>query len=390
MEAWWRFGDESYTEAVQRSFLQSYLAAFQRIEGWFSYDAGLMFMAYNQLIRGAGIAGDVLEIGVYHGLSSIAVAALRGPGRKLYAIDLFEELQSNEAYGSGASYRKFFEQNIQSFYASLDFLVTIAQASGQLKAEEFPRTFSFCHVDGGHSSEETFDDLKFASDILLPGGLLALDDYFNPQHPGVCEGAVEFLRRQEGVLKPLAIGFNKVLFQRLPSSLDLNADFSKTFPTVQHLDSTMWKTPVFLFGTPLRSYFDLYASGPERLVPLGAAGTRATFSPEKAKVSAGPGKTFALPVTVKNTSVDTFPGGDRVLGLSYHLLSEQGKPVQHDNARCYLKTALEPGREAKVNLRIDAPPGPGRYQVEIDLVWEGVMWFKDVGNPTCLVELEVS
>ena len=27
--------------------------------------------------------------------------------------------------------------------------------------------------------------------------------------------------------------------------------------------------------------------------------------------------------------------------------------------------------------------------IEVDLVWEGVMWFKDVANPTCTVDLSV-
>ena len=48
-----------------------------------------------------------------------------------------------------------------------------------------------------------------------------------------------------------------------------------------------------------------------------------------------------------------------------------------------------PEQQAQVDLKVDAPPAKGTYQLEIDLVWEGVMWFKDVGNPTGLVTLEV-
>ena len=117
---------------MQRSFLQAYLAAFHRMHGWFSYDAALMFMAYNQLNRAAGVSGDTLEIGVYHGLSSIAVAALRGEGRRFYAIDLFEELGDNLAYGSGAAYRPIFEENLRSIYGTLDFVQPIVSASGRL------------------------------------------------------------------------------------------------------------------------------------------------------------------------------------------------------------------------------------------------------------------
>ena len=374
---------------MQPSFLQSYLAAFHRIYGWFSFDAALMFMAYNQLNRAAGISGDVLEIGVYHGLSSIAIAALRGDARRLYAIDLFEELQTSEAYGSGASYREKFEQNLKSFYGALDFVVPIASASSALKSSDFPQSFSFCHVDGGHSPQETLDDLKFASDILLPGGLLALDDYFNPQHPGVCEGALEFRREHEGVLKPVAIGYNKVLFQKLPSPLDMNAEFVKSFPNTRPARSELWKTPVLLFDTPLRACFDLYASTPERFAPFGAVGTRATFRPASQKITARPGQTVSVPIAVKNTSDETFPAGDKVFGLSYHLLSEQGQAIPHDNARAYLTAPLQAGEEVMLNLTVEIPSTLGCSQIEVDLVWEGLMWFKDVGNPTCRLELEV-
>jgi hypothetical protein len=375
---------------MQRSFLQSYLGAFQWIEGWFSYDAALMFMAYNQLISAAGISGDVLEIGVHHGLSAIAIATLRGAGRRLYGVDLFEKLQSENVSGSGRGNHKMFEQNMKSFFGEIDFIELVTSVSGTLRPGDLPRSFSFCHVDGGHSPGETYADLKLASDILIPGGLLALDDYFNPQFPGVCEGAVEFMLRHQGVLRPVAIGYNKVLFQRSPEPFDLAGEFSKTFPEVEHLPAgRMWNSSVFLFGGAFRDYFDLYASKPERLVPLGAAGTRAAFSPDRQKLTTRPEEVLSLPVRVNNSSSETFPHGDKVFGLSYHLLSAEGKTIQHDNTRTYLRAPLQPREQVKVDLRIAAPSAPGRYGLEIDLVWEDVMWFKDVGNPTCVIELEV-
>jgi len=115
---------------MQRSFLQCYFEAFHRIEGWFSYDAALMFMAYNQLVSEQGINGDTLEIGVYFGLSAIAVAAMRGGGRRFYAIDLFENLDTNPAYCLGSVYREAFEQNMKSMFDPVDFMVPISSASG--------------------------------------------------------------------------------------------------------------------------------------------------------------------------------------------------------------------------------------------------------------------
>jgi predicted O-methyltransferase YrrM len=376
---------------MQPSILQLYLNVFRRVEGWFSYDAALMFMAYNQLIAAAGISGDTLEIGVYYGLSAIAIASLRGHGRKMYAIDLFEHLGSNVAYGAGQSYRAAFETNMRSFFGALDFLVPIAESSGRLRSSDFPHSFSFCHVDGGHSPEETCADLTFASDILLPGGLLALDDYFNPQNPGVCEGALDFRQRHTGVLQPVAIGFNKVLFCKCPSAADLNGKFSKTFPQVPHLPvgGGMWGCPVYLFGSPLRDYFDLYASKPNQLVAKGESRERAAFVPERAQLRAQAGRTISLPVVVENVSDEPFPFGPGVFGLSYHLLSDEGHTIRHDNPRTWLEKSLQPSERLRADLKLILPSEPGRYKLEIDLVWEGIMWFKDIANHPCLVDLEV-
>ena len=376
--------------SMQPSFFQKYLQAYPRIEGWFSYDAALLFAAYSQLNAASGIAGDTLEIGVYHGLSAITVAHLRGPGHRTVAIDLFEKAVMNDAYGIGETYRKIFERNMREFHQPLDFLQIVSGASGELQSSDYPNSFSFCHVDGGHSPQETFADLRFASDILVPGGILALDDYFNPQQPGVGEGAIEFMQRHGGVLRPVAIGFNKVLFQKQPATLDLNAEFQKTFPSVPRLISTpMWSTPVFLFGTPLRYAFDMYASTPQRLAILGSAGVRAKCFPERSHLKVRAGESVSLPVTVSNTSPEAFPDGKNVLGLSYHLLSPDGQTIQHDHARSYLRGVLQPGQQTQLDLNIEAPHRKGSFQLELDLVWEGVMWFKDVGNPTTMVSLEV-
>ncbi len=376
--------------AMRPSFLQSYLNAFHRMRGWFSYDAALLFMAYNQLNAAHGIAGDVLEIGVYQGLSAIAVAHLRASGRRMTAIDQFEIHETDEAYGSGAEYRQLFETNMRAFHEPLDFLDVVSAASGTLRAADYPKTFSFCHVDGGHSPQETFADLDFASQILVPGGLLALDDYFNPQHCGVCEGAIDFMHQRAGLLRPLAIAYNKVLFQKQPSASGLNAEFLKAFPRMPRVPSApMWGSPVLLFGAPFREYIDLYGSTPRQLIPLGSAPVRAVYSPKHQRLKARAGERIHLPVTVKNTSREAFPEGKDVLGLSYHLLSAGGETIQHDHPRAPLTRSLLPGEQVEVDLNIESPQAKGSYQLEIDLVWEGVMWFKSVGNPTATVALEV-
>ena len=38
-------------------------------------------------------------------------------------------------------------------------------------------------------------------------------------------------------------------------------------------------------------------------------------------------------------------------------------------------------------MAVAVPGAPGLYEVEFDVVWEGVLWMKDHGNPTARVQL---
>ncbi len=366
---------------MQPSFLQRYLQAFHRIEGWFEFDAALLFMKYNQLAFKPEERGNVLEIGVHYGLSTIAIAALRGAGKQLTAIDLFEEQQKKNVSCSGSGDRGRFEKNMREFYPDSSFVRLMASPSGDLTHSDLGSGFTFSHIDGGHSPEEVYHDLKLCYDVSADGGLIALDDYFNPEHPGVCEGAVEFSLRHPGWLRPLVAGYNKVLFQKARNnSPDLNAAFLKAFPRLEYKTVRMWKAPVILLADSLRKYVDLYASTPEHFVQIGS--TRARFKPAVKDVRARPGQHIDIEVQVDNVSSEAFPAGEGVFGLSYHLL-------EHDNPRVWLSRSLAPKEHCTVCLAVIAPTAPGHYQLEVDLVWEGVMWFKDIGNPTAMIPLLV-
>ena len=375
---------------MREDFLQAYSEFFTSIEGAFQFDAALLFMAYNQLINSQGIFGDVLEIGVRQGLSSIAVAALRGPGRRCFAVDLFADLQSENISRSGVGDKAAFIGNMSAFYENTDFLQIISSNSLALKPGDLGSEFSFCHIDGGHSDPETYHDLELCYQILMPGGLVAVDDYFNPSFPGVCEGAFRFMLEYPGALTPVAIGFNKVLFRKPGSSLNLNAMFANIFSYIPRDTATLWGSPVNLFWSKLLYFFDLSLSTPGCLVRGSNTNLRAVYEPQISHLSAKANDVVQLPVKVTNNSTTPFQCGDHTFGLSYHLLSDDGMMLKRDNARHFFKEQLKPGEKRIVALSILAPEETGNYLVEIDIVWEGVTWFKDKGNPTSIVNLTVS
>lgn len=375
--------------APDPAFLASYLGAFDLMEGMFSPDAALMFMAYNQLVAAAGISGNVLEIGVHHGLSAIAIASMRGQGGSMVAIDLFDEQQSLNSSKSGSGSKARFLQNMQRFYNDVSFVRIITRLSSDVTAADLGAGYSFCHVDGGHSADETYGDLRLCHEITRPGGLIALDDYFNPSFPGVCEGGVRFATLHPGALIPLAIGFNKVLFQKAPAPFELNARFAQAFPEIGRSVVTMWESPVFLFGSGFRPFIDIAQSTPAALRQNAQFKVRARIEPQSPSVMAKPSSTIQMPVAVTNESSIPFTWGSTSFGLSYHLLDGSGAVVQFDNRRVVFREPLNPGEQRLVQLPVAAPEKPGRYILELDVVWEGVAWLKDKGSRAPRVNFDV-
>ena len=367
-------------------FLSRYLGCFGTIPGWCSPDACLMFMAYHQLLAEEGLAGDTLEIGVHHGLSAIGIAALRGDGRRFVAIDLFEERQSENVSRSGFGSRGRFLANMGRFFGDLSFLTTIAAPSSTLGADDLGREFTFCHVDGGHFEDEVYADLDLASAISLPGGLVALDDYFNPAFPGVSEGAVRFRLRRPHVLRPVAIGYNKVLFQREPAPFDLNARFRHRFPELFSATATLWGTAVPLFNTAVAAFIDHSQSTPRRIVAA-AGNVGARIEPAHQRVTGCTGDTVSVPVQVTNLSRIPFNGGGSPFGLSYHLLTDDYQVLEFDHSRQWFIEPLAPGASRTIVVPVRIPDEPGQYALEFDIVWEGVLWMKNHGNPTACIEL---
>ena len=68
----------------------------------------------------------------------------------------------------------------------------------------------FFSIDAGHTLQHTFNDLCLAQEVLVPGGIVALDDYMSPHWPGVTEGYYRFTGSANRRLKPLSYFQNKL------------------------------------------------------------------------------------------------------------------------------------------------------------------------------------
>jgi hypothetical protein len=104
------------------------------------------------------------------------------------AIDLFDELQVRNVSSSGYGSRAHFVRNMRAFFGDIAFLQCIAAPSNTLDPADLGQRFSFCHVDGGHTGP---GDLRRPGSMQphpAAGGVLALDDYFNPAFPASARG----------------------------------------------------------------------------------------------------------------------------------------------------------------------------------------------------------
>ena len=200
---------------------------------------------------------------------------------------------------------------------------------------------------------------------------------------------MRFHLEQRDKLKPIAIGFNKVLFQKQPTATDLNASFGSLFKRIPTQKSVLWGQEVNYFTSSFLPFVDLANSTEHSLTLKEETAVLALLSPQVSRLEARSKQVVKLPVTVENRSETPFPHGRATFGLSYHLLSYRGEVLKFDNARSYFEAPVVPGASMTTELTIQAPVEPGTYLLEIDLVWESMWWAKEKGNPTRTVELIV-
>ncbi len=78
-----------------------------------------------------------------------------------------------------------------------------------------------------------------------------------------------------------------------------------------------------------------------------------------------------------------------VVSLGAHILMADEQEVSWDYGRAPLPSTMGPGSIANIVFKVEAPPIPGKYIVEFDMVAEHISWFEDHGLGTLRHELVV-
>ncbi|MFD5570210.1 class I SAM-dependent methyltransferase [Streptomyces cadmiisoli] len=182
------------------------------VPGWFPVLDQVLFDWFLDRQDAAEVRGDLLEVGVYMGKSAIFLGRRLHEGDRYTVCDLFEgdapddanRAESTKSYS--ALTRRSFETNYLSFHTELPRVVQ--GPSSLVPAEVEPGSCRFVHIDGSHLYEHVYDDIGAARDVLLPDGIVVLDDFRSEHTPGVSVAAWEAVLSRG--LRPICLSTQKL------------------------------------------------------------------------------------------------------------------------------------------------------------------------------------
>ena len=185
------------------------------IKGWFFWGDRVLFDA---ILSSQSAPGTLLEIGAYLGRSAVIVGDHLRPGERFVVIDLFgsdaelgssaEEIanRAENKYSYATLTRTQFERN---YLALHDELPEVIQAPSSAVTDHVaPGSARFVHVDASHLYPQVAQDIRNVRTLLQPDGVVVLDDYSNPNTPGVAAAAWEAVAC--GGLIPFAVTQHKL------------------------------------------------------------------------------------------------------------------------------------------------------------------------------------
>jgi predicted O-methyltransferase YrrM len=152
---------------------------YEKVKGMSSRIAAGVCCALMRIQSNLGVAGHVVEIGTFEGRFFIALAHCLRAGELALGIDSFD--------WPDPQIRTRFEENCRK-HGVKDRCISWAVNSQSIRPNDLLSRLGggpvrFVHLDGDHSRAAFESDLKLATAVLDPSGLIALDDMLHPGYP---------------------------------------------------------------------------------------------------------------------------------------------------------------------------------------------------------------
>jgi len=201
-----------------RSFIDNGL---YKIRGFMHPVDAMAFSAILEYQVREGMQGGIAEIGVFFGRSfSLLARNAQSAGDRALGIDLFD-ISGQLDYVRAVIAREGVQQATQ-LHAGSSLELTARDVTDKIGPVRF---FS---VDGGHELHHIAKDSELAIETLAPHGVIAFDDFLNPQYPDLTVGVIDFLRHTESVV-PFCISRAKLYVCR-PEFRDRYMTLIRTTP----------------------------------------------------------------------------------------------------------------------------------------------------------------
>jgi hypothetical protein len=129
----------------------------------------------------------MIEIGVWRGDQSLQFLTQGKALKRYVGFDLFEgmtgEVFKAESMGNCVPHSEAWVMQrlkpiAQHRGCSVELVAGPTERTLTRYAAEHPAQFDFIYIDGGHSLETVENDWKASEQLLAPGGLIVLDDYY--------------------------------------------------------------------------------------------------------------------------------------------------------------------------------------------------------------------
>ncbi len=127
---------------------------------------------------------------------------------------------------------------------------------------------------------------------------------------------------------------------------------------------------------------------PRATEPLSEGAFQARIQPVDAPARITAANTLPIRVLVRNAG-DALWSRRHGVRLGNHWRKD-GQLFMLDDGRKDIGRDLAPGEEVELDIVVTAPPDGGHYELELDMVQEGVTWFADHRSPTARISVRVA
>lgn len=143
-----------------------------RVEGWLGPREGRLLC---RLAAAADPAGCIVEIGSWHGRSTIWLAAGAKAGRRARVVAI-DPHTGTHLRAEGETTEDVLRKNLEG--AGLSDQTEIVVATSEQAAADWSRPISLLWIDGDHEYESVRRDVRLWEPYLLPDAVVALHDTF--------------------------------------------------------------------------------------------------------------------------------------------------------------------------------------------------------------------